>query len=66
MKKPLKMIWAAGDCDLMTGGKVYTITGRELLRDPIVGGTYFYHFKNDKGQNDTAASKLFVSQKRKK
>lgn len=64
MKKPLKMVWASGDCDLMTGGKVYTITGKELLRDSVVVGSYFYHFKNDKGQDDKAASKLFMSRKR--
>ena len=63
MKKPLRMIWAAGDLPpFMTGGKVYTITGKFLLTK----AEFAYVFKNDQGQEDNAAARLFASIKRKR
>lgn len=69
MKKPLRMIWAAGDLPpFMTGGRTYTITGKFLLGAGIPGryGGFTYVFKNDQGQEDNAASRLFAPIKRKR
>lgn len=65
--KAMKLMWAAGDIDgIVTGGKVYTITGKFKVVITPEKSEFFYMFKNDRGDDDSAASRLFVSQKRKR